>query len=113
MLDVFEVGEKMRTCMTETRRLCSELDKALENKVNTKVEYDKELDIALVTLASEEVPVTIREKRAKGVLAVKGITRQFELAEGRWKILNTKIDAAEKELDAWRSYNRHLSTGVE
>jgi len=50
---------------------------------------------------------------AEGTLARNGVTLRLKMAEIRYKALHTKIDAAEKVLDGWRSYNRYLSTGVE
>lgn len=112
MLDVFEVGEKMRTCMTEIRRLCSQLDKAGAEKANAEVEYDTKFDIALEVLAADDVPVTIRKAKAKGILAKSGVALRFKLAEATYRTLDKKIDAAEKVLGAWQSYNRHLDVGV-
>lgn len=110
--DVFEVADELALCIKALEDRCAELDGIGEAKVKAEVEYDKEFEIALATLADMDVPVTVRDKRAKGILAKNGVTERLKMAEIRYKALHTKIDAAKSALNGWQSYNRHLSVGV-
>ena len=112
MLETFQVANKIEGCIKALEERCKELDGLGEEKVEAEVEYDKEFEIALEVLASEDVPVTVREKRAKGMLAKSDVTRRLKTAEIKYKAIHTKIKAAESALDGWRSYNRHLDIGV-
>ena len=112
MLESFEVAGKIAECIDALEKRCKELDELGDEKVMAEVNYDKEFEIALETLAEMEVPVTVREKRAKGILAKNGVTEKLKMAEIRYKAIHTKIKAATSALDGWRSYNRHLDIGV-
>jgi hypothetical protein len=108
MKEPVEVASKIAKCIQALEDRCAELDDVGEEKVNAEVEYDKEFEIALAMLADQEVPVTVRDKRAKGILAKNGHTERLKMAEIRYKALHTKIDAAKSALNGWQSYNRHL-----
>lgn len=112
MLEAFEVADEISKCIHALEERCAELGGIGEAKVKAEVEYDKEFEIALEYLASENVPVTIRKDKAKGILAKNGVTERLKMAEIRYKALHTKIDAAKSALNGWQSYNRHLSVGV-
>lgn len=112
MLETFQVADKIEACINALEQRCAELDGLGEAKVKAEVEYDKEIEIALEYLATENVPVTIRKDKAKGILAKNGVTERLKMAEIRYKAIHTKIKAAESALDGWRSYNRHLDIGV-
>ena len=111
LLEPFQVADKIAGCIKALSSRCAELEKTGREKVEAEVEYDKEFAIALECL--EDTPVTTRDKKAKGILAKNGVTVRLKMAEIRYKALHTKIDAAKSALDGWRSYNRHLSIGVE
>jgi len=113
MLEAFQVADKIEACNKAIEKRCAELAEVGKEKVLSEVEYDKEYEVALAALAEQNVPITIRRKMAEGTLARNGVTLRLKMAEIRYKALHTKIDAAEKVLDGWRSYNRYLSTGVE
>ena len=112
MLEAFEVAEKIAKCISALETRCGELDGIGKAKVKAEVDYDREFEIALEYLASENVPVTVRKEKAKGILAKNGVTEKLKMAEIRYKALHTKIDAAKSALNGWQSYNRHLSVGV-
>lgn len=112
LLEPFQVAKEIENCINALETRCGELDGVGEEKVNAEVNYDKEMAIALEGLASENVPVTIRKEKAKGILAKEGHTLRLKMAEIRYKALHTKIDAAKSALNGWQSYNRHLSVGA-
>ena len=112
MLEAFEVADEISKCIAALETRCGELDGVGDAKVKAEVNYDKEFLIALEYLESENVPVTIRKDRAKGILAKNGVTEKLKMAEIRYKALHTKIDAAKSALNGWQSYNRHLSVGT-
>lgn len=112
MLECFQVADKIEECINALTRRCKELDELGEDKVAAEVNYDQEFEIALATLADMDVPVTVREKRAKGILAKNGHTERLKMAEIRYKAIHTKIKAATSALDGWRSYGKHLDVGV-
>ena len=112
MLETFQVADRIESCIKALSSQCLTLEKVGEEKVKAEVEYDKEFEIALEYLADQNVPVGVRDKRAKGILAKNGVTERLKMAEIRYKALHTKIDAAKSALDGWRSYNRHLDIGV-
>ena len=74
LLEPFQVASKIENCIKALSDRCFELEKVGEEKVKAEVEYDKEFEMALATLADMDVPVGVRDKRAKGVLAKSGIT---------------------------------------
>ncbi len=112
MLEVYQVADKIEGCNIALEKLCKQLDGLGQEKVEAEVNYDREFEIALEYLADQDVPVTVREKRAKGILAKNGITERLKMAEIRYKAIHTKIKAAESSLSAWQSYNRYLDIGV-
>lgn len=112
MLETFQVADKIEDCIKSLKQRCAELDDLGKEKVEAEVNYDKEFEIALETLADMEVPVTVREKKAKGILAKNGTTERLKMAEIRYKAIHTKIKAATSALDGWRSYGKHLDVGV-
>ena len=112
MLEAFQVADKIAGCNKALEQLCAKLDGLGKEKVEAEVNYDKEFEIALEYLADQNTPVTVREKKAKGILAKNGITERLKMAEIRYKALHTKIKAAESALNGWQSYNRHLDIGV-
>lgn len=112
LLEPFQVAKEIENCINALETRCGELDKVGEKKVKAEIEYDKEMAIALQGLASENVPVTIRKEKAKGILAENDTTLNLKMAEIRYKALHTKIDAAKSALNGWQSYNRHLSVGA-
>ncbi len=112
MLETFQVADKIEECINALEKRCRELDDLGTKKVEAEVNYDKEFEIALETLADMDVPVTVREKRAKGILAKNGTTERLKMAEIRYRAIHTKIKAATSALDGWRSYGKHLDVGV-
>ena len=112
MLETFQVADKIEGCNLALEKLCKELDGLGDEKVKAEVNYDKEFEIALEYLADSDTPVTVREKKAKGILAKNGHTERLRMAEIRYKAIHTKIKAAESALNGWQSYNRHLDVGV-
>ena len=108
MKEPVEVAQEIENCIRASEKLCAKLDGIGKAKVDAGVNYDMEYEIALKQLEADGVPATTSRKRAEGILARKGITRILGMAEVRYKALHTKIDACEKALDGWRSYNRHL-----
>ena len=112
MLEPFQVADKIEGCNLALEKLCAQLDGLGDEKVEAEVNYDKEFEIALETLADMDVPVTVREKRAKGILAKNGTTYRLKVAEIKYKAIHTKIKAAESALNGWQSYNKYLDVGV-
>lgn len=112
MLETFQVADKIEECINALQKRCTELDDVGKEKVLAEVNYDKEFEIALEYLADSNTPVTVREKKAKGILAKNGVTERLRMAEIRYKALHTKMKAAESALDGWRSYNKYLDVGI-
>ncbi len=112
MLEVVQVADKIEGCNIALENLCKQLDGLGKEKVDAEVNYDKEFEIALEYLSDQDVPVTVRDKRAKGILAKSGVTERLKMAEIRYKAIHTKIKAAESALNGWQSYNKYLDIGI-
>jgi hypothetical protein len=112
LLEPFQVACELEKCAKKQEELGEKLWPHGKEKVETEVEYEKEFDIALECLASNDVPVTVRKKKAEAVLARNGVSLKAKMADMKWKILNKKIDIAKHNADIWRSYNKHLDIGV-
>ncbi len=110
--NLIQVAAKLEGCQDSLQKRCSELDKTGKEKVEAMVEYDKELAIALEQLKAQEVPVTVRKDRAKGILATNGVTLRQGMADIRYEGLKIKIKAAEAAMNAWQTYYRYLDTTV-
>ena len=68
--------------------------------------YDKSIELALVQLEHDGVPVSVREKRAKGMCR----DQLFEVKslEIKWKAMLCIMDATKSRLLGQQSINKHL-----
>jgi len=112
-LEPFQVADKISACNKALEGLCKKLDDVGQKKVEAEVEYDKQYEIALAELRASDTPIGVSKEMAKGILARKGTTLDYKLAEVRYKALYAKIDAAKASLCAWQSYYKHLDVGIQ
>ncbi len=77
-----------------------------EKLANAMANYDKSIELALIELEHQNVPVTIREKRAKGMCR----DQLFELRslEIKWKAMLAIMEATKARLNGQQSVNKHL-----
>jgi len=109
-MEVLEVAKKMNA-------LCDSIhDKSVtiakfadsEKLAMALANYDKSIELALVQLEHEGVPVSVREKRAKGMCR----DQLFEVKslEIKWKAMLTILEATKTRLMGQQSINKHLDT---
>ncbi len=81
---------------------------ASEELATALAEYDKAIELAIVELEHQDVPVTVREKRAKGMCSEQLF--KVKSLEIKWKAMLAIMEATKARLNGQQSVYKHLDS---
>lgn len=106
-MDALTIAKKIYEKLNELEGQKAEIKKAIQDKVNAQVGYDKALAMEILKLREKGLPISIVEKVAKG--EIWAMTLDLERAEGVLKGVESNIRSTQAQINGLQSINRFFS----
>lgn len=105
-MEIIQIADQIRKKIGLLEHFREQLEEASLNKAKAISEYDSMVAIETLKLKDEGYPTTILDKLAKGKCADYRYAQ--DLAETKYKSINTIIDSIKAELNGYQSIFRWL-----